>query len=137
MYIVTCNTAHKDTITLFGTFKTMFGAKAFIKKYKENVEAYKADPIVAKFQTLKKEIASEDFKKKLAMFPQDRVLASKLFEETKLTKSVKHLAKLYGLELIDDLGNPFEFKIDYTDYIFKISYPINISVSEEPNWRRK
>lgn len=133
MYIVTCNTAHKDTVTIFGTFKTIFGAKGFLKEYSEKVKAYKEDPLYKKYKELTAEIQSESFQTTRARFPHDRAVATKLYDQAKLEKAVRKLAHLHGIEIKDSNYTPFEFTDDSTDYIYKINYPINISTKLEEN----
>ena len=136
MYIVSSNSIHPETITIFGSFKFLYKAKKFIKGYNETAQNFLDSFIVKKYLEYQKDINSDEFKKKQNLFPNDRVLQATINLAKKYQQSYLKAARLHGIEL-DENGTPFIFTEDPVEYIDRIDYPINIKIKEGPNWRKE
>ena len=136
MYIVSNNSIHPETITIFGSFKFLHKAKEFIKDYNETAQDFLSSSLVKKYLEYQKDINSEEFKKKQNLFPNDRVLQATISLAKKYHQSYLKSARLHGIEL-DENGTPFIFTEDPVEYIDRIDYPINIKIKEGPNWRKE
>lgn len=136
MYIVSNNSIHPETITIFGSFKFLHKAKEFIKDYNETAQDFLSSSLVKKYLEYQKDINSEEFKKKQNLFPNDRVLQATISLAKKYRQSYLKSARLHGIEL-DENGTPFIFTEDPVEYIDRIDYPINIKIKEGPNWRKE
>ena len=136
MYIVSSNSIHPETITIFGSFKFLHKAKNFIKGYNETAQDFLNSSLVKKYLEYQKDINSEEFKKKQNLFPNDRVLQATINLAKKYQQSYLKSARLHGIEL-DEKGMPFIFIEDPVEYIDRIDYPINIKIKEGPNWRKE
>lgn len=136
MYIVSSNSIHPETITIFGSFKFLYKAKKFIKGYNETAQDFLNSSLVKKYLEYQKDINSDEFKKKQNFFPNDRVLQATISLAEKYQQSYLKAARLHGIEL-DEKGIPFIFTEDPVEYIDRIDYPINIKIKEGPNWRKE
>lgn len=136
MYIVSSNSIHPETITIFGSFKFLHKAKKFIKGYNETAQDFLNSSLVKKYLEYQKDINSDEFKKKQNLFPNDRVLQATISLAKKYHQSYLKSARLHGIEL-DENGIPFIFTEDPVEYIDRIDYPINIKIKEGPNWRKE
>ena len=136
MYIVSSNSIHPETITIFGSFKFLHKAKKFIKGYNETAQDFLNSSLVKKYLEYQKDINSDEFKKKQNLFPNDRVLQATINLAKKYQQSYLKSARLHGIEL-DEKGMPFIFTEDPVEYIDRIDYPINIKIKEGPNWRKE
>ena len=136
MYIVSSNSIHPETITIFGSFKFLHKAKKFIKGYNETARDFLNSSLVKKYLEYQKDINSDEFKKKQNLFPNDRVLQATINLAKKYQQGYLKSARLHGIEL-DENGTPFIFTEDPVEYIDRIDYPINIKTKEGPNWRKE
>lgn len=136
MYIVSSNSIHPETITIFGSFKFLHKAKKFIKGYNETAQDFLNSSLVKKYLEYQKDINSDEFKKKQSLFPNDRVLQATISLAKKYQQGYLKAARLHGIEL-DENGIPFTFTEDPVEYIDRIDYPINIKIKEGPNWRKE
>ena len=136
MYIVSSNSIHPETITIFGSFKFLHKAKKFIKGYNETTQDFLNSSLVKRHLEYQKDINSDEFKKKQNFFPNDRVLQATISLAEKYQQSYLKSARLHGIEL-DEKGIPFIFTEDPVEYIDRIDYPINIKIKEGPNWRKE